>query len=60
MIIYVSERERKLGGKGENDGHTLFSNAFFLRVIKILDCVVKHDSTFTSISIVLIGKVQIL
>ena len=48
IMISLFDRVENTVGKGENAGYqpfspfpTLFSKAFFLRVVKSLDCVVK-------------------
>ena len=43
-MIFLFDRLENTVGKGENDGYQyflLFSKAFFVRVIKSWDCVVK-------------------
>ena len=47
MTIFVFNRAEITVGKGENTGFLVFSKAFFVRVIKSGDCVVKSQSFTT-------------
>ena len=40
-LTFVLERVENFFGKGENAGYLMFSKAFFFRVVKSWDCVVR-------------------
>ena len=56
-MIFVFDRVENTMGKGENAGYQhfllfpLFSKAFFFRVVKIRDCVVKRQPVIFTIYI---------